>query len=130
MRCLESVYPRSRAQPDQEPSPSSPRCAEPMPEPTDDGESKPTPPDEPLLYGATDLRITLEPAPLGTSDQVREPATMPATRKKNVDSQSAERSSAHCTMAEDELFVDQGLWNQLTCPSPPSFVRALCQLCS
>lgn len=45
------------------------------------------------------------------SDQVREPATMPATREKAMDSEIAERSSSHCTMADGELIVDLGLWN-------------------
>ncbi|KAL0192165.1 hypothetical protein M9458_010461, partial [Cirrhinus mrigala] len=39
-------------------------------------------------------------------DQVREPATTPTTREKTVDSESVERSSARCTMAEGELIVD------------------------
>ncbi len=46
-----------------------------------------------------------------TSDQVREPATTPATREKAVDSEIVERSSAHCTMAEGELSVDLELWS-------------------
>ncbi|KAL0175979.1 hypothetical protein M9458_028309, partial [Cirrhinus mrigala] len=41
------------------------------------------------------------------SDQVHEPATMPATREEAVAGEIAERSSTHCTMAE--LSVDLGL---------------------
>ncbi len=31
--------------------------------------------------------------------------------EKTMDSESLEKSSAHCNMCEGELFVDQGLWN-------------------
>ncbi len=103
IRCLESVYPRSRAQPDPEPRSPSPHCAEPKPEPTDDGVPEPAATDEPSANGATELRIAAEPELFMTSDQVQEPATIPAMREKAVDSESAERSSAHCTMAEGEL---------------------------
>ncbi|XP_016422425.1 phospholipase D3-like [Sinocyclocheilus rhinocerous] len=69
IRCLGSINPRSGTQPDPEPSPPSPRCAEQEPEPTDDGEPEPVATDEPSPDGATELRIALEPEPV-TSDQV------------------------------------------------------------
>ncbi len=52
IRCLESVLPRSRAQPDTEPSPPSPRCAK--PEPADDGEPETAATNEPSPYEATE----------------------------------------------------------------------------
>ncbi len=61
---------------------------------------------EPLPSSATELRIATEPEPHGSSDQVREPATTTAVREKAVDSESAERSSAPCTVAEGELNFD------------------------
>ncbi|KAI2656134.1 Nck-associated protein 5 [Labeo rohita] len=66
IRCPESACPRSRAQPDLEPSPPSPRCAEPKSEPTKDG--------------ATELRIATEPELFVTSDQVQELGTTRAMR--------------------------------------------------
>ncbi len=57
--------------------------------------------DEPSPSGATVLRIAPEPEP-NTSDQMREPATDLATGESVMDSDSAEGSSAHCTMAEGE----------------------------
>ncbi len=95
IRCLESVYPRSRAQPDPEPSLPSPRCAELKPEPTIDGEPETAATAEPLSHGATELRIAAELELFMTSDQVRELAAKPATREQAVDSEIAERSSAH-----------------------------------
>ncbi len=41
----------------------------------------------------------------------QELATMPATREQAMDSEIAERSSAHCTTAEGELILDLGLCN-------------------
>ncbi len=67
--------------------------------------------DKPLPRSATELRIATEPEPHGSSDQVGEPATTPATREKAVDSDNAERSSAPCTVAEGELIMDLGLCN-------------------
>ncbi len=55
------------------------------------------------------LRIAAEPMLIVTSDQVREPATTPATREQAVDSESAERRGAPCTVAEGELNLDLGL---------------------
>ncbi|KAL0158953.1 hypothetical protein M9458_047029, partial [Cirrhinus mrigala] len=43
-----------------ETSPPSPRCAEPKPEPTNDGEPEPTANDKP--HEATELRIATKPA--------------------------------------------------------------------
>ncbi len=82
----------------QSPVPLSPCCAEPKPAATDEPQ-----------HGATVLRITVEPELLITSDQVREPATTPATRERAVESESAERSSAHCAMAEGDLNANLGL---------------------
>ncbi len=53
--------PSTRTTPGPEPSPPSPRCAEPKPEPTVDGEHMPAAADEPSPAGATELRITPEP---------------------------------------------------------------------
>ncbi len=94
---------------DPEPSPPSPHCAELKPESTVDGETAVT--DEPSPHGATELRIAAEPELFMTSDQVREPATTPAKTEKAMDRETAERSSAHCTMGEGELIVDLEPWN-------------------
>ncbi|KAL1276737.1 hypothetical protein QQF64_036360 [Cirrhinus molitorella] len=51
------------ATPDPEPSPPSPRCAEPQPESTADGEPEPKATDEPSPRSATELRIASEPEP-------------------------------------------------------------------
>ncbi len=90
-----------------------PRCAEHKPEPNVDGEPEPKPvtTDKPSPRSATELRITTEPEPLWSSDQVQEPATMPATKEKAVDSESTERSSAPCTVAEGDLIMDLELCN-------------------
>ncbi len=93
-----------RSTPDPEPSPPSPRCAERKPEPTEDGEPVPGAINEPAQYRATEWRIApdAEPSP---SEQVREPATTPATREQAVDGESTEWSTA----AEGELIVHLGL---------------------
>ncbi|KAL0189336.1 hypothetical protein M9458_016435, partial [Cirrhinus mrigala] len=70
IRCLEIVYPQSRAQPDPEPSPPSPCCAEPKLEPTTDGEPMPAAINEPSLRRATELETAPEPETLGSSDRV------------------------------------------------------------
>ncbi len=71
--------------------------------------------DKPSKHGATELRIATELEWFMTSDQVRELATMPATRETAVDSESAERSSAHCTMAGGP--GTESLWMYMpTCP--------------
>ncbi len=97
------------ATPDPVPSPPSPRCAECEPELTANGEPEHVTTDKPSLRSATELRIATEPEPHGSSDQVREPATTPATREKATDSVSAERSSAPCTAAEGELSMARQL---------------------
>ncbi len=121
-----------RSTPDPEPSPPSPRCAERKPEPTEDGEPVPGAINEPAQYRATEWRIApdAEPSP---SEQVREPATTPATREQAVDGESTEWSTA----AEGELIVHLGLldvegdlidWEtdlgDRLAPSPLSFVPA------
>ncbi len=108
---------------DPEQSPPSARCAEPKTEPTDDGEPKPTENDRAIaVWGVTELRFTTEPELLVMSDQVREPATMPAARKgKAVDSESTERSSALCTMAARNLEC----WRPLSVLSPCQAQRGL-----
>ncbi len=93
--------------PDPVPSPPSPRYAERMPEPTADGEPEPAATDEPSPHGATVLRIATEPEMM--SVKVCEPAATPATRENTADSESAERSSAHCTAAEGELSMAHGM---------------------
>ncbi|KAL0200785.1 hypothetical protein M9458_003972, partial [Cirrhinus mrigala] len=84
--CLENVYPRSRTLPDPEPSPPSPCCVEPKPEPTAGSEPMPTVTNEP---GARASRIICPGVEL---------ATALATREITIDSENA-----HCTMAEGEL---------------------------
>ncbi len=97
----------ARSTPDPKPSPPSPRGTEHQPEPTDDGEPFPAAILEPAQSRATEQRIAPEVEP-NTSDQVREPATMPTTREPAVDGVSAEWSSAPCT---GELSIHQGLLN-------------------
>ncbi|KAL0148689.1 hypothetical protein M9458_056016 [Cirrhinus mrigala] len=75
------------SQHDPEPSQPPPRLAEPEPE------SRAT---EPSPLGVTAQEITTEPKPI-ESDQVREPATMPATVDVPVGREGAEDSTAHCT---------------------------------
>ncbi|KAL0153752.1 hypothetical protein M9458_050943 [Cirrhinus mrigala] len=84
---------------DPEPSQQSPQFAEHEPEPTVDGEPEPNVTDEPSPSGATELRIAQEPEPI-LSDQVREPATEPATVDVPDGREGAEDSTAHCTAAE------------------------------
>ncbi|KAK2871301.1 hypothetical protein Q8A67_023828 [Cirrhinus molitorella] len=60
--------------------------------------------DKPLPIRVTELRIAPEPEPV-TSDQVRGPATVLAMGERAMDSESVEGSSAHCTMADDELSL-------------------------
>ncbi|KAL0199446.1 hypothetical protein M9458_007986, partial [Cirrhinus mrigala] len=81
-----------------EPSQPTPRLTEPEPEPTMDGEPEPRV-TEPLPMGVTVREITTEPEPI-ESDQVREPAAMPATVDVPVGREGAEDSTAHCTAAD------------------------------
>lgn len=64
-------------------------------EPTTDGEPETATTDEPLLQGAAELRIAMEPELLVMLDQVRELATTAVTREKAIVSEIAEKSSAH-----------------------------------
>ncbi len=64
---------------------------------------------EPSSHRVTVLRIAAEPEPMMTSIKVREPATEPATWKNAADSESVERSSAPCIVAEGELNIQLGL---------------------
>ncbi|KAI2662474.1 Zinc metalloprotease ZmpB [Labeo rohita] len=121
LRCLESVRPQSRTSPSavpksrppatQHPEPREPitRLAEPEPEPTVDGK-----PESSMTVsspiGATAREITTEPEPI-ESDQVREPAAMPATVDVPVGREGAEDSTAHCTAAEGEQCLDLGHLN-------------------
>ncbi len=57
-------------------------------------------------HRVTELKIVAELQV--TSDQVWEPATMPAMREQAVNSVIVERSSTRCTTAEGELLLDQG----------------------
>ncbi len=68
--------------------------------------------------GVTELRFTTEPELLVMSDQVREPATMPAARKRAVDSESTERSSALCTMAARNLGMLEASVSPVPMSSP------------
>ncbi len=63
---------------------------------------------KPAQSQATEQRIAPEVKP-NPSDQVREPVTVPTTRKQAMDSESAEWSSAHYTAAEGEPIIHQGL---------------------
>ncbi len=94
--------------PDLEPSLPSPHSAEHKPEPTGDGEPEPAATDDPSPVTATVLRIASEPEPV-TSDQVWEPTTELAMGKSVMDSESAEGSSAPCTMAEVELNSEDNM---------------------
>ncbi|KAI2650866.1 Gag polyprotein [Labeo rohita] len=76
--------------PDPVPSPPSPRSMEYKPEPTTDGESKPS--------------STVEPI---TSDQVREPVTSLAM-EFSVEHEDAEESLDHCTSTDGELKLELG----------------------
>ncbi len=89
-------------------SPPSPRCAERMPEPTAEVEPEPATTDEPSPLGATVLRIDAEPEPL-TSVKVREPATVSATWENVADSESVDKSSVPCIVAEGERIKQLGL---------------------
>ncbi|KAI2653668.1 Zinc metalloprotease ZmpB [Labeo rohita] len=95
---------------DPEPSQQSPQFAEHEPEPTVDGEPEPNVTDEPSPSGATELRIAQEPEPI-LSDQVREPATEPATVDVPDGREGAEDSTAHCTAADGEQGRDLGQSN-------------------
>ncbi|KAI2660142.1 Cytochrome c biogenesis protein CcsA [Labeo rohita] len=110
LRCLESVQLQFRTSPRTHPEPSqpTPRLAEPEPEPTVDREPEPRA-TEPSPMGVTAREITTEPEPI-ESDQVQEPATMPATVDVPVGSEGAEDSTAHCT-AEGERHLDLGHLN-------------------
>ncbi|KAL0153995.1 hypothetical protein M9458_050700 [Cirrhinus mrigala] len=67
--------------------------------------------DEPSLYGATVLRIAVEPELLKTSDQVREPATMAAMREKALDCEIAEVKRVYTkqNIQNKCLIVTQGV---------------------
>ncbi|XP_016300846.1 putative uncharacterized protein DDB_G0290521 [Sinocyclocheilus anshuiensis] len=90
---------------DPDPSPPSPRGTEHKPEPTDDGEPCPAAIPESERSPAAERRIASDMKP-NTSDQVREPVTVPTTREQAVDCVSAERSSAPCIMAEGERTME------------------------
>ncbi len=110
--------PRSRTTLDPEPSPPSPRCTEPKPKPTADGEPRPATINEPSPMRVTELEIVLDLELLRASDQVFVPPTVIA-----MDSKSVEGSSAHCTMAEGEpSSVDSNLdlYADMPCILPPS----------
>ncbi|KAL0153999.1 hypothetical protein M9458_050674 [Cirrhinus mrigala] len=100
--CMENL---ASATPDPETSQPPPRHAEhepepePEPEPTADGSHNISVTKEPSPTGATEQEIAAEQEEC-TSDQVREPTTMPAT--------DAEDSTTHCTAAEGELNMDMG----------------------
>ncbi|KAL0177314.1 hypothetical protein M9458_026208, partial [Cirrhinus mrigala] len=96
------------SQHDPEPSLSSPRHAEHEPEPTADGSHVTSATQEPSPIGATERAIAAELEELA-SDQVREPATEPATVDVPDGREGAEDSTAHCTTAEGEQRLDLGL---------------------
>ncbi|KAL0204310.1 hypothetical protein M9458_002328, partial [Cirrhinus mrigala] len=96
------------SQHDPEPSLSSPRHAEHEPEPTADGSHATSATQEPSPIGATERAIATELEEFA-SDQVREPATEPATVDVPDGREGAEDSTAHCTTAEGEQRLDLGL---------------------
>ncbi|KAI2660092.1 Opioid growth factor receptor [Labeo rohita] len=102
------------ATPDPEPSQPPPRHAEhePEPEPTTDGSHATSATQEPSPIGATERAIATELEKFA-SDQVREPATEPATVDVPDGREGAEDSTAHCTTAEGEqrLDLEQNLTN-------------------
>ncbi|KAL0192654.1 hypothetical protein M9458_010950, partial [Cirrhinus mrigala] len=63
--------------------------------------------------------ITMEPELCNPSDQVCEPVTTAATREYAEASVVAERSCAHCNMAEGELVKNLGLFE-----APPPWLLA------
>ncbi|KAI2666774.1 Filamentous hemagglutinin [Labeo rohita] len=97
------------ATPDPEPSQPPPRHAEhePEPEPTADGSHATSATQEPSPIGATERAIATELEEFA-SDQVREPATEPATVDVPDGRESAEDSTTHCTTAEGEQRLDLG----------------------
>ncbi|KAI2649219.1 Filamentous hemagglutinin [Labeo rohita] len=109
IRCPESVYLQSETQPNPVPSLPSPCGAEHQPEPSDDREPEHTMIDEPLLYGATEPRIVMEPELRVPSDLVQKPAATSTMRENTVYSDIMERSSTHCNMAEGEIIMDLGI---------------------
>ncbi|KAL0161715.1 hypothetical protein M9458_045440, partial [Cirrhinus mrigala] len=96
------------ATPDPEPSQPPPRHAEHEPEPTTDGSHATSATQEPSPVGATERAIATELEEFA-SDQVREPATEPATVDVPDGREGAEDSTAHCTTAEGEQRLDLGL---------------------
>ncbi|KAI2644845.1 Accumulation-associated protein [Labeo rohita] len=101
---LESL---ASATPDPEPSQPPPRHAEHEPEPTADGSHATSATQEPSPIGATERAIATELEEFA-SDQVREPATEPATVDVPDGREGAEDSTAHCTTAEGEQRLDLG----------------------
>ncbi|KAI2645048.1 Titin [Labeo rohita] len=105
------------ATPDPEPSQPPPRHAEHEPEPTTDGSHATSATSKPSPIGATERAIATELEEFA-SDQVREPATIPATVDVPDGREGAEDSTAHCTTAEGEqrlvlgqIFLEQDLIN-------------------
>ncbi|KAI2643000.1 Pullulanase A [Labeo rohita] len=99
------------ATPDPEPSQLPPRHAEhepePEPEPTADGSHATSATQEPTPIGATERAVATELEEIA-SDQVREPATIPATVVVSAERESAENSITHCTTAEGEQDLELG----------------------
>ncbi|KAI2668055.1 Opioid growth factor receptor [Labeo rohita] len=95
------------ATPDPEPSQPPPRHAEHEhePEPTADGSHATSATQEPSPIGATERTIATELEEFA-SDQVREPATIPAMVDVPDGREGAEDSTAHCTTAEGEQRLD------------------------
>ncbi|KAI2644847.1 Unconventional myosin-IXb [Labeo rohita] len=92
---------------DPEPSQPPPRHVEHEPEPTADGSHATSATQEPSPIGATERAIDTELEEFA-SDQVREPATEPATVDVPDGREGAEDSTAHCTTAEGEQRLDLG----------------------
>ncbi|KAL0173212.1 hypothetical protein M9458_033523, partial [Cirrhinus mrigala] len=106
-----------------EPSQPTPRLAEPEPEPTADREPEPRV-TEASPMGVTAREISTEPEPID-SDQVQEPATMPATVDVPVGREGAEDSTAHCT-AEGERRLDLGHLNDIYVELPAYPEQSVC----
>ncbi|KAI2645970.1 Filamentous hemagglutinin [Labeo rohita] len=88
-------------------NPIQPHLADPEPEPTADGSNATSATQEPSPIGATERAIATELEEFA-SDQVREPATEPATVDVPDGREGAEDSTAHCTTAEGEQRLDLG----------------------
>ncbi|KAI2663501.1 Chromatin-remodeling ATPase INO80 [Labeo rohita] len=111
------------------PKQASSCCPEQQPEPTADGEPAPAVTDEPSPRGATELRITLEPEPHLSCDQVRELATMHVTVDETVERESAEESPAYCTGDLIDFYSEVLLPSSSELPACPEMTMEVALNC-